>query len=191
MLLAGSASTAQQLSANDLLAMAGCMDYECINTLAEAKAYEVERNKETPAYNLYVFHSTLEYQAENNKKVMRPHRLELTIIEPDNSITLNYFTAEKRERNELIDGFEELGFTAEKAMRSKSVSDNVAVAYRHPDHPDLELRVTNYEREKSKQRKTVQSAKDYIEYGFEIQWLTKPEPSEREYTPDVQVKVAD
>lgn len=180
--------SAQQLSADALLEMAGCITYECISERVTARGYNIELNKENDAYKTYVFRSEKLYQNQSNPDVAKPNRLQLTLIKQDYSITLQYTTGSQKEREALLAGFKKEGFSYTRSTESKlSVSDNVAIEYKSTQYPKVTLRVTNYHREKDQNAEKIDRGFDspedqgeiYDEYGFELQWLFIPPPSER------------
>lgn len=178
-ILACAQLSAQQLSANTLLEMAGCINYECLSTRAEATGYEVEYNNETDAAKTYMFASKDIYQNESNPKIARANRLEMTLIKADYSITLNYLTGSDTEHDRLLKQFKEEGFGYVKATKTMSTADNVATLYASEKYPDVKLKVTNYSRQRGEGREVVDEKSRYMEYGFELQWLFIPPPSER------------
>lgn len=170
---------AQQLSAADLLEMAGCIGYECLYDRAVARGYEVKYNNETDAYKFYRFASKTLYQNESNPKIAKPNTLELTLIKQDYSITLNYVTGSDKERDQLLEQFRAEGFGYLKAAKTKSTADNTAEEYVSEKYPKVRLKVTNYSRQRGEGRDVVDDKGSYMEYGFELQWLFVPPPSER------------
>ena len=119
----------QQLTAAQLLEMAGCIHYACLSERAEGTGYKVTFNEETGAYKTYKFASEQMYQNESNPAVAMPNRLEMTLIKADYSITLNYLTGSDTERDRLLKQFQEEGFIYVKATKAKSTADNVATMY--------------------------------------------------------------
>lgn len=170
---------AQQLSAAQLLEMAGCINYECLSTRAEATGYEIEYNNETDGFKTYKFASKDIYQNESNPNIARANRLEMTLIKADYSITLNYLTGSDTERDRLLQQFKEEGFVYVKATETMSTADNVATLYASEKYPKVKLKVTNYSRQRGEGREIVDEKRSYMEYAFELQWLFVPPPSER------------
>lgn len=171
---------AQQLSANQLLEMAGCINYACLSERAEATGYKVAYNNETDAHKTYKFASKDIYQNESNTNVTMPNRLEMILIKADYSITLNYLTGSNNERDRLLQQFKDEGFTYVKATKSKSTADNVATIYASEKYPKVKLAVTNYSRQRGEGREVVDEKTRYMDYGFELQWLFVPPPSDRQ-----------
>ncbi len=169
----------QQLTATQLLEMAGCIHYACLSERAEATGYKVTFNEENDAYKTYRFASEQMYQNESNPGVAMPNRLEMTLIKADYSITLNYLTGSDNERDRLLQQFKEEGFVYVKATKSMSTADNVATMYASEKYPKVQLRVTNYSRQRGEGREVVDEKSRYMDYGFELQWLFVPPPSER------------
>lgn len=169
----------QQLSAEQLLEMAGCIHYACLSERAEATGYKVTFNEETGAYKTYKFASEEMYQNESNPAIAMPNRLEMTLIKADYSITLNYLTGSDTERDKLLQQFKEEGFIYLKATKAKTTADNVATLYASDKYPKVKLRVTNYSRQRGEGREVVDAKSSYMDYGFELQWLFVPPPSER------------
>lgn len=170
----------QQLTAAQLLEMAGCIHYACLSERAEGTGYKVTFNEETDAYKTYKFASEQMYQNESNPAVAMPNRLEMTLIKADYSITLNYLTGSDAERDRLLKQFQEEGFIYIKATKAKSTADNVATMYASEKYPGVKLVVTNYSRQRGEGREVVDEKSRYMDYGFELQWLFVPPPSERQ-----------
>ncbi|HEY9177589.1 MAG TPA: hypothetical protein VIN07_07865 [Flavipsychrobacter sp.] len=180
--------SAQQLSADILLDMAGCITYDCISDRATATGYKIELNKENEGYKTYVFRSENLYKNQSNPAVAKPNRLQLTLIKQDYSITLNYITGSQKERDLLLADFKKEGFSYVRSTEDKmSVSDNVAIEYKSPQYPKVTLMVANHHREKDQNAEKIDRGFDsqqdqgetYDEYSFELQWLFVPPPSER------------
>lgn len=168
---------AQQLSAAELLEMAGCIGYECLYERAVARGYEVKYNNETDAYKFYRFASKTIYLNQSNAQIHKPNLLELTLIKQDHSVSLNYVTGSDAERDSLLAQFRGEGFDYLKATKTKSTADNTAEEFVSEKYPKVKLTVTNFSRQKREGRDAVDEKTSYMEYGFQLQWLFVPPPS--------------
>lgn len=154
-------SYAQPLNAEEMLQMLECKDYACMAKQVEPKGYEVLLNKETAGYKTYQFKSKLTYQNESNASIARPYIVQYTIGIEDKNTTLSYTLGNKNERESLLAKFEALGFTYVRATKTDSEFDNNATEYKSDKHPNVMLKITNYEK---KEGRTVK----YLEYEFQL-----------------------
>ena len=171
-------SYAQQLNSDELMEMAKCKDYACISEMLKARDYSIAYNNENDAFKVYRFNSKTIYANQDKPTISKPNTAELTILAADNSVTLNYYTGSKVERDRLLQEFIDKGFKYSKSSTAKVVGQNVAQEYKRENN-DLDLRVTTYARTEGPMRNVGRDDKTYMEYGFELQWLTTPPPSKR------------
>lgn len=171
-------TNAQQLNSDELIEMAKCKDYSCISEMLKARDYSIAYNNETDAFKVYRFNSKKIYANQDKPAISKPNTAELTILAADNSVTFNYYTGSKAERDRLLQEFIDKGFKYSKSTTAKVVGQNVAQEYEREDK-DLDLRVTTYARTEGPLRNVGREDKTYMEYGFELQWLTTPPPSKR------------
>lgn len=163
-LLATQYTQAQKLTAEEMLTLAACEDYNCITQKITALGYDVASNKEREGYKVYGFKSKATYANESNGKVAKPNTFEYAQRPKDSSVAINYTIGNETVREQLLSEFQQMGFEYIKATKTESVYDNAAVIYESKEHPKLRLKVTNYEKEEMK--------KKFLEYDFEIVRMT-------------------
>lgn len=169
-------SFAQPLTSNELIEMAKCDDYNCIKKAVEPRGYEVAMNDERPdGFKSYAFNSKLTYKNESNENIAAPYRLEFHTRPGDSAVAVNYHVNNKEQRELLLDGFENEGFEYLEAGKTESTADNVATIYVSERHPDMRMKVTNFEKTYKK--------KKYMEYDFEVIRMTKAKKEKKEENP--------
>lgn len=159
-------SIAQPLKAEELLNMITCSDNECITGMVTPLGYEVALNDERAALKVYAFASKTTYQNESNAKIAKPYTLKFTVHYEDSAVFVNYTIGNKTEREMLVAAFQHEGFDYVRATKTESIYDNVATIYKSEKHPDLLLKITNYQKKEG--RNTT-----FMEYDFELQRSTQ------------------
>lgn len=166
---------AQPLEGEDLLNLVACDDYNCMLEKTELLGYEVASNKERDGYKVYGFKSELTYQNESNQNVIRPYMVQYAQRPGDSSIAVNYTVGSKTERKQLLQDFKLKGFDYVKATKTESIYDNAATVYKSDEHPDLWLKVTNFEKE--------EQGRKFMEYDFELLRMTKAPKDNKKKNP--------
>lgn len=166
---------AQTLSSKTLLDIAACNNYNCVLEKTDLLGYEVALNKERAGYKVYNFKSEKKYENESNKQIVSHNMLAYTKRIEDSSIAINYTIGSKTERERLLTAFELEGYDYVKATKTESVYDNAATIYKSDKHPDIRLKVTNYEKGKKAAKR--------MEYDFELLRMVKAPEEEKNKDP--------
>lgn len=152
--------TAQDITANDMLVLIQCNEYDCFANDVMDKGFEVALTKEQDGYKLYSYKTEQVYVNKSNPDIAKPNYIDYILHNSDKAIKVKYTVGAEEQYKELLESFKNTGFKYVKTTKTNSVYDNTAVIYNCEEHKDLQLRITFYMKK--------EQGREYKEYEFEL-----------------------
>lgn len=138
---------AQKLSANDMLVLAQCDDYDCVSERMSDHGYEIKLNNEREGAKTYDFSSRVVAKNESNSEVSMRYKGTYSVVPTDNIVRFVHVLPSELQYNMLLEEFKKTGFKYVEAGRVKSPESNTALTYKCEDYPELTLTAATFVKE--------------------------------------------
>lgn len=138
---------AQKLSANDMLVIAQCDDYDCVSERMNGHGYEIKLNNERNGAKTYDYSSRIVAKNKSNPEVSMRYKGTYSVIPADNIVRFVHVLPSEQQYERLLDEFKKTGFEYVEAGRVKSPESNTALTYKCQDYPELTLTAATFVKE--------------------------------------------
>ncbi len=150
---------AQSMSANEMLSIVNCDDYECFDDRIREKGYTIKFREEREGANTYDYSSNVIVENKSNPNISMRYKATYTELE-GKKIMFNHVLPTEYQYEQLLEEYKKLGFKYVKTGQIVSEHDNSALYYECADYPQLDLTIGVFVKE--------YNGHEYKEYHFTL-----------------------
>lgn len=145
-------------SANEMLAIVNCDDYDCFNDRIQEKGYSLKFTEEKNDIKTYDYSSDAVVENKSNPNIVMRYKAGINQHLTKNNMSFSHTVVSEFQYKKLLNEFKENGFKYVKTDRVLSEYSNTALFYECEEYPEMDLIIAIFVKEHNGQ--------EYKEYKF-------------------------